>query len=327
MVKIITPVVKGTPKHLSKGGLNSFTYLAFNLEFICNYNCSKCFNGGNKNPIYTDKPISTEKRISLIDEAEDLEAKVIVLAGSGEPTLVNGTNLLIKHISKKGMIPILYTNSLTLNEDKIKFYKEHGVVLALNFDSLIEESYNSLTGTKGNLSKVMKNHKLINKIYGKPKIKDNLQIHNIAIITTLSEINKNEISKLKNYAKNLGFYFVCNSLAKTDTNNFELLNKNFNKEEHEQIINKFSESGGPLTLFEGYCGYSKYGIAISPSGDYMTCAYTDKTNGLLGNIKNASLKEAFERKHKIEQEHYKEFGKMPCLIRNKNFKKYIKTLN
>ena len=58
----------------------------------------------------------------------------------------------------------------------------------------------------------------------------------------------------------------------------------------------------------------------------MTCAYTSKTSGLLGNIKYMTLEEAFIRKYRLEGEFYTKFGNSPCLIRNNYFKIYLDTL-
>jgi hypothetical protein len=58
----------------------------------------------------------------------------------------------------------------------------------------------------------------------------------------------------------------------------------------------------------------------------MTCAYTVMTDGLLGNVRNSGLKEAFEHKHKKEARYYETYGIAPCLIRSKNYSKYIEQL-
>ena len=88
-----------------------------------------------------------------------------------------------------------------------------------------------------------------------------------------------------------------------------------------------AETGGPLTLGKnGLCGYSINGIAVSPSGDYMTCAYTSLTDGLFGSIFNRSLREAYNYKKKQEQKFYDNFGKCPCLVRSHKFNNYLKTL-
>jgi hypothetical protein len=59
----------------------------------------------------------------------------------------------------------------------------------------------------------------------------------------------------------------------------------------------------------------------------MTCGYTTKTNGLLGNIYDTSLADAYKRKYTFESVHYKKFGNHPCLIRNIHFDEYLEEIN
>ena len=58
----------------------------------------------------------------------------------------------------------------------------------------------------------------------------------------------------------------------------------------------------------------------------MTCAYTSMTNGLLGNIRDTSLSEAYHRKYSFEKEHYQKHGNAPCLVRDTRFVEYIEKL-
>ena len=142
----------------------------------------------------------------------------------------------------------------------------------------------------------------------------------------MSELNATESEQIKKYF-NDKVYFIANPLANLGNakSHWEKINSNNNN--YSDLIKKVSESGGPLTLgTDGLCGYSAYGLAVSPNGDIMTCAYTDQTNGLLGNINYISLEDAFTNKHNIEMSHYKKFGNSSCLIRSNNFNKYIQSI-
>jgi len=324
-------VVRATPKHLSRTGkLNSFTYLMLNLPFICNYRCTKCFNLTQNNPHGEKNLITINERIGLIEEAKRLGAKAVVIAGEGEPSIHPEFDKLIEKISSDGMTPIFYSNGSCIDSKRIKFLKKHGVVIIFSFDTLDEEKYDKLSGTKGNLKKVVANIQNAIKEYAELTVEEKgMKVYNLAVNTTVSHLNENEVEKIKSFFGK-GIYFVCNPIvrlgnAEGNWGEFEPSDDSILRQ--KKLIQKLSDTGGPLTLgADGFCGYSRWGIGISPSGEYMTCAYTTATNKFLGNIRTKTLKEAFEFKHKIEGRHYAKFGVAPCLVRMTSFAKYVEEL-
>jgi MoaA/NifB/PqqE/SkfB family radical SAM enzyme len=324
-------VLKGTPRHLNKSGqLSGFAYLMLNLPFRCNYRCLKCFNLINNVPITSGTPIALEEIEQKIIEAKEMGGKAVVIAGEGEPTLDPNIKRIVFKIDSLGMIPVVYSNGSTLTPEVAKYYCDHNTSLVIALDSLSERTYDFLTGTKHLLPKVLKNIETTRKIYlNSIEEKDGFRIVKLAENVTITSINKKEINDIKKYCGE-DVYFVCNPLAcygNSIANWRSLITGNDDLASYGEIIKKFSESGGPLTLNKVcLCGFSNNGIGISPSGDYMTCAYTSETNGLLGNIRKISLAEAYDQKSMIEREHYKLHGNVPCLIRDRHFKEYITTL-
>ena len=113
-------------------------------------------------------------------------------------------------------------------------------------------------------------------MYGGPLLQQELEIYSIAINTTVSNMNEDEVEHIKElFGERV--YFICNPLAKLG--NASTYWKMFGNDEvsvtrHQEMIQRLSETGGPLTLgSDGLCGYSAWGISVSPSGEYMTCAY------------------------------------------------------
>jgi MoaA/NifB/PqqE/SkfB family radical SAM enzyme len=331
MIKIKT--LRGTPKHLTdKRELASFTYLMLNLPFNCNYHCLKCFNIADDDRYFTGKQkyIPLDDRIKIIHEAKDMGGKAVVIAGEGEPALHKDTEKIISETDRLGMIPIIYTNGSTLTEDLIEFYKNTNTSVVISLDSLDPKTYDYFTGTKKQFEKVIKNIENLRKTYRNTiEISGDLKTVRVALNATVTDINENEIQKIKEFCRD-DIYFICNPLARYGnaiSNWDELIRSEESQNRHAQLIRELSESGGPLTLDrKGFCGYSRWGIGVNPLGDYMTCAYTKKTDGLLGSIKNISLKEAFKHKHIIESAHYGLYGHMPCLIRDASFEDYLKKL-
>ena len=136
-------VIRGTPKYFSmiaqsKINENDFIYLALLYQYMgCPHECLKCFNNHNLptksfNPEY----LSLKKRKLLIDEAKDMGGEVIIFAGLAEPLIHMHSIPLIEYVTKKGMIPIVYSNGFELDSDMISFLKDNNPVVAISFDSL-----------------------------------------------------------------------------------------------------------------------------------------------------------------------------------------------
>lgn len=323
-------VLRGTPKHLAKTGqLTGLTYLMINLLFKCNSRCLKCFNRGKRLPVMTGKMISLTEILNKINEAKELGAKVVVLAGEGEPILDQNCDTITSHVNALEMIPIVYSNGSILTPSRAKFYHDQNVCLVVALDSLKPRTYRFLTETKGGrLSLVLKNLNNLRRIYADTvEESEEIRVVRLAINMTICSRNKTEIGSLKKLAGN-DTYFICNPLAREGNalaNWNRLVDSEADYAEHQRLARLHSESGGPLTLDKtGVCGYSNNGLAISPFGDYMTCAYTSRTNGLLGTIWDRSLQEAYELKHCAELRHYEKRGRVPCLVRDLNFEMFLK---
>ena len=321
--------LKGTPKHLSQvGELNSFTYLMINFPYECNFRCKKCFNLMNGKPRKYKNLISLEDRLNLIEQASIIGGKAVVFAGEGEPILSNEIECLVKYVNECNMIPIIYSNGSMFDSNIIDFCKSNNSSIIFSFDSLKEGVFSMKSFEKGIFPKTIINiTRAIDSLKELTYVKGNLEILSVAINSTISELNINEVKTLKSLWEDA--YYICNPIAKSgnDVNNWDFFRGALKDEVIHQVIEENSETGGPLTLTKkGLCGYSIYGISVSPEGNYMTCAYTNKTDNLLGSIREIKLKEAWENKHRIESSYYKNFGNTPCLIRSNFFQEYLNQL-
>jgi MoaA/NifB/PqqE/SkfB family radical SAM enzyme len=325
-------IFKGSPKYFEPTVHNTrLMYLMFTLAFKCNYRCIKCFNLKNDLPSKVfNSFLKVEDYERFIREFSNLDGKAVIIAGEGEPILNAETKELISIISKNDLIPIVYTNGSTLTSKLIDFYIENNVSLIIALDSLESEKYDKLTDTIYKLPLVLSNIEKVRRVFSKHSTSLNdSKVLRVAINTTITSVNKAEIEKIKDFC-NEDIFFICNPIANFGNakSNWDYLVQNQDDyNEIKELAIQFSDSGGPLTLNdEGLCAYSRYGIGINPNGEYMTCAYTDKTSGLLGTINDFSLGLAFDKKFGLEGEFYRKFGNVPCLIRDSQFEEYIEML-
>lgn len=327
---ILVKALRGAPSHF--GELDSFTYLMLNLPFQCNYHCLKCFNiedsilgipldklSSLDYPIPTPENISLDEMKRLIQEAKQLGGRAVVLAGEGEPSLDENVRELVSGIHSLDMISIVYSNGSVLTKDLIEFYRDQDASLVFSLDSLDPAVYDRLTGTKGLLPRVLNNIKSAIASYRGRE--ETAEERRIAINTTICSPNEDEVSEIKAHFGD-DIFFICNPLARSgnaERNWRKLVDSEESYQKQCQIAAELSESGGPLTLSNGICGYSRWGIAVDPSGYYMACPYTKRTSGLLGNIRNRNLRDAFDYKHDAESQHYGKYGPSRCLVRSENF--------
>jgi MoaA/NifB/PqqE/SkfB family radical SAM enzyme len=230
------------------------------------------------------------------------------------------------------MIPIVYSNGSTLTPDVVKFCRRTNVSLVVALDSLEPEVHRLLAGKRKQvLPTVLHNLEHLRWIYADAvEEHDELRVLRLALNMTVCSRNQNEVEAIKAFAGD-DMYFVCNPLAPWGNaagNWSGLIDSEADYVEQQRLVRLHSESGGPLMLDRaGCCGYSANGICVGPQGQYMTCAYTKATDGLLGTVRDRFLYQAFALKYRLELEHYRKHGPVPCLVRDKSFPMFLQSLS
>lgn len=111
----------------------------------CLHDCFFCFTDKRK------KTLSLPKILGTIDQAADYGFKAIDFLGEGEPTLDKDFFQIVEHTSKKGLIPIVFTDAATKLRDQ-KFVKRlynSGASVCPKCDSLFNPDYqNWVVGDK-----------------------------------------------------------------------------------------------------------------------------------------------------------------------------------
>jgi MoaA/NifB/PqqE/SkfB family radical SAM enzyme len=303
-----------------------------NLPYHCNYRCRKCFNLQNDEPEIIGNSLSLREVIAIIAEAKELGGRVVVIAGEGEPSLDPHIRKIVSAIRDAEMLPIIYSNGASLSRHLAGFYRSYEACLVIGLDSLRPDTHRFLAGTQHSfLPHILENISHLRELYADLiKVENGQHVLSLALNMTLCSRNMHEIEAIKIFAGD-DIYFVCNPLAcYGNASQYwpELIDSDQDFAEQLRLISEYSESGGPLTLDRsGLCGYSINGLGVSPCGHYMTCAYTKSTNGLLGNIRDRTLGEAYKLKSELETNHYKQYGNAPCLVRSDSFNSFIESCN
>lgn len=79
--------------------------------------------------------LATEEIYSLIDEAVDFGAKSIIIGG-GEPTIDLRFKDFIKYIFNKNVIPVIFINSQTIDNEMADFLYKHNTRVIIKLGCL-----------------------------------------------------------------------------------------------------------------------------------------------------------------------------------------------
>ena len=316
-------ILRGLPSHLEKTFSNKeIDYIIFNLPYICNYKCRKCFLGTT----VSEDSLNLEDRKRVLKEARDLGARVVLISGEGEPLITPHIEEIIDYQHKLGFTSVIFTNGSYLTPDMSEFARDRDVSFIITLDSLDKNVYDYLTRTTGNFDKVIKNIKYCRDIYQSSIVDDgNNRIVRLAINAVVTRQNKDEINKIKDMC-NDDMVFICNHPVK-EGNAIEfwedLCGDAEQYAELQDISYKFSETKGPSsTCPDGSCAYLHHGISVNADGSIVLCHVARETKGLLGNVKDSSLKEIREDIKK----HLSYFPKEACVVRYPGYPEFVKSL-
>ena len=127
----------------AKNSRDRWEILTIRIEtsLMCDLKCKYCCNS-SWNALKDE--IKFEKILDLINQAKALNAKSIIVIWWWEPTIYPKFYELITYIHKNGLIPVVFTNTQTMNFSKAKFLYENNVSVIIKLDSLNEETQDSL---------------------------------------------------------------------------------------------------------------------------------------------------------------------------------------
>ncbi len=315
----------GSPNQLEVDGQigeDELSAVIMNLPFGCNYNCSKCYREDDKS--FDD--IDLDTRLDVISQARDLGARVLIVAGEGEPlTNRDLTMKLVSHANAVGLITILYSNGSFLNQDTVSELFDNDVTLVTSVDSLNPETYQKLTGFKG-FDRVKRNLENVRETYkAGNNVRDNGLIETRwGVITIINQHNKEEIPAIREFCGDDAFY-ICNyPINKGGARSVwdSYVGSPEDLGELVRIANMYTDTfrtGLSLSVRSGQCVTLNHGVTIDTNGNVHACPAMVDTN--LGNISDYSVEELWRRTKEYTQSN----GNPLCLARD--IMKYCKKAN
>lgn len=317
MVKII---LKGSARYLyhQYGKTSGIDYIMLNFPFICNYRCLKCCNRFRK---FKSGKLSLGKIKDTILRLKKLGAKVLVVAGEGEPTLNRNFKSIVKFADENDIIPYVFTNGSRINQTLVYFLAKHKTSLIINMDSFNPQKYDAYVGRKESFNMLMKNLRHIRKCYQKNIYESGeYKIVSLAINLVLNNENQNQIPKIKKFCDG-DIVFVVNEPINIGSAKKFWKGKFDGTETEVNVYRNISYPLGTLNP-DSECSYMRNGLSIGSDGQILTCAYALETQGLYGNI-NENLTSVRQKVMKSVDNFYSKYGKSRCILRHPEYKKFV----
>lgn len=124
--------------------------ISWNLTRRCNLACGHCYLDAVQRKSDTGDELTLPEIARVIDEiAEFAPGAMLVLTG-GEPLLRRDLNDIVGHAAHAGLMPVVGTNGMLLNEARAKGLREHGAAgIGISLDSVTPEFHDRLRGKSG----------------------------------------------------------------------------------------------------------------------------------------------------------------------------------
>jgi MoaA/NifB/PqqE/SkfB family radical SAM enzyme len=200
--------------YLIKNNQNKLPSISISCMPTCNMFCPHC--------IYATPPstksLLVKQKLKILKDAHKLGAQYLQICHQGEPFLDKSVIPLVEKATNYGMKTFIYTNASLITSEIAEFLLKNEVCLGVHFDSLYPKVFDKMLGSNGG-SKLIYNglKNLLRAGYNKPFKRNNKYYTRLAIVTTLTSINTQNIDELKqlaNYAWDNHIFFGIARLEK-----------------------------------------------------------------------------------------------------------------
>jgi radical SAM protein with 4Fe4S-binding SPASM domain len=281
--------------------------ISWNVTRKCNLFCQHCYlpaQGSEKSlEINTSQELSTEEALRVIDQIALVNPEVMLILSGGEPILRKDIFELAEYASGKGMMVVLGSNGLLINDQVASQLRQRGVSgVSISLDSTDPKIHDGIRSLEGAWEAAIKAVRICRS--------NGLAVQ---INTTVTQKNYDEISGLIEYSQTLGakvfspFFLICTGRGEEVTD--------ITSEQYDKILSLIVEWQGiddgmmirtrctptfrrvlyqinphsPLLKMDtGRCLAGLHYCRITPEGNVTPCPYMPMP---VGNVKRESFKD------------------------------------
>ena len=126
---------------------------SIDLSNACNLNCKYCYseNIESERKVVYDDELTFREIIKIIDAFAKAGSKSINIVGSGEPTIYPFFKEVVKKISERNIIPVVFTNGVIIssNYQLVEFLYKNNVSIVIKYNSSNSDIQDLLVGRTG----------------------------------------------------------------------------------------------------------------------------------------------------------------------------------
>jgi MoaA/NifB/PqqE/SkfB family radical SAM enzyme len=258
----------------------------FAVTYRCQLSCPKCFAA--KFSDSNRKELSVSQIAGIWKQCLALGAIHVNITG-GEPLLRSDIYDVIKAFQPHRTFISLVTNSLLLNEERLKELKKAGLsYLQISLDSYLKELHDKLRGSPGCYDKVISGATLAKKI--------GLHV-SFTTVATHQNVRTSEIPEMLKISEKLGVFLLINFAGRSG--NWSGKDDMLLTREDRLVLNEYMKH--PLARLceminfyniPGLCLAGKDKLNISAYGDVYPCTHIHIS---FGNALSESIKDIYEK--------------------------------
>ena len=278
--------------------MNDLHVISWNVTRRCNLECTHCYlpatTRKERTAISSAGELTTQEAFQLIDRIASVNPEVMLILSGGEPLLREDIFELSTYASGKGMMVVLGSNGLLINNAAARMMKQSGVSgISISLDSVRPEVHDTIRSCEGAWESAVAAIALCRK--------EGLSIQ---INTVVTRKNYDEIPELIDCSRGLGakvfspFFLVCTGRGEEMTDLSPL--------QYEKVLSLIVEAQGKhddimirtrcaptvrrilyqknpdaplLKMGAGRCLAGQSYCRITPEGDVTPCPYLPLSTG------------------------------------------------
>ncbi len=296
--------------------MNNLHVISWNITRRCNLQCSHCYlpakTSQEKQAPFSSSELTAKEAIQLIDHIALVNPEVMLILSGGEPLLRQDIYELAAYASAKGMMVVLGSNGLLVDDAIAQRLRQRGVSgISISLDSIDPEIHDAIRSCTGAWKRAV------------AAIKHCRDAGlSVQINTVVTGKNYDEIPRLTAYARSLGaevyspFFLVCTGRGEGLTD--------ISPQQYERVLSLIAESQGKyddmmirtrcaptvrrvlhekdtgsplLKMGTGQCLAGRSYCRISPEGDVTPCPYMPLS---AGNVRERNFTDIWENSDLFE---------------------------
>lgn len=272
--------------------------ISWNVTRRCNLECTHCYLPATTRKVRpghsSADELTTQEAFQLIDRIASVNPEVMLILSGGEPLLREDIFELSTYASGKGMMVVLGSNGLLVNEAVARMMKQSGVSgISISLDSVDPEIHDAVRSHTGAWEKAVSAIKICRE--------EGLSVQ---VNTVVTKKNHAQLLQLIAYARDLGakvfspFFLVCTGRGEEMTDLSPL--------QYEKVLSSIVEAQGNyddimvrtrcaptvrrvlyqkdpgsriLSMGAGSCLAGRSYCRITPEGDVTPCPYLPLSTG------------------------------------------------